>query len=372
MLVFILYTLICVFSLVQRSISTSNSMYGLHDVDFLWYDVLTRTNITSEPLRIIEAGSGNGIICNPPMCNVKRAFVLATSPDYPGIVVLIGTDISNSTHKEPSLVYKSPFNDLNSVVLAGMLPTEAINDLTFAVIGRGKDAEGKKAIFCGFLSVDGTQSQYELLFEIGNTGNETWNFDIDGSSTLSLVPRGSGLFPSIVVYFTMSRTEYPSGDYISYVVAANYTSQTVGFCEMDWKNLRGHTLDSLVFDNVTNSVIGIGINNTDSQGNNRVLFRLRMNVATLSTSEIQTSRWNPINAPSTGCIWENIGPRMGDHPISLGGIAVLLNRTFIWLGNPPEESSYDAIKLNADTGKLEEIISNVCDAHSCYVAAGSG
>jgi hypothetical protein len=285
-------------------------------------------------------------------------------------VVLIGTDISESSSRQPALVYTTPFADVNSIYLAGMLPTEAANDLTFAVSGRGTDAEGKKAIFCGFLSVDGTQSQYELLFEIGNEGNETWEYDVEGSSTLSLVSRGPGLFPSIVAYFTLSRTEYPSGNFYSYVVAANYTSQTVGFCEMDWQVQSGHNLDNLVYDNVTDAIIGIGINNTGGQDKNRVLVRLRME-ASLPPLKLP-SRWNPFTASPSSCIWENIGPKMGDHPISLGGIAALVNRTFYWFGSPPEETSFDVICLNADSGIEERIIANVCDANSCFVAAGSG
>ena len=345
-------------------------MYALHDKTFLFYDVLTGRNVTSEPIRLIDANGGNIVICSPPMCSVKRAFILATSPDHPGDVVLIGTDITESSTRKPSLVYTTPFTDVNSIYLAGMLPTEAPNDLTFAVSGRGTDAEGKKAIFCGFLSVDGSQSQYELLFEIGNEGNETWEYDIEGSSTLSLVSRGPGLFPSIVAYFTLSRTEYPSGDFYTYVVAANYTSQTVGFCEMDWQVQSGHNLDNLVFDNVNNAIIGIGINNTDGQDKNRVLVRLRMEAGLPPLK--MPSRWNPFNASPSSCFWENIGKTMGDHPISLGGIAALVNRTFYWFGSPPEEASFDVIGLNADSGVEERVIANVCDAHSCFVAAGSG
>lgn len=351
--------------------SATTTMYALHDVNYLYYDVLTGKNVTSEPLRIIEASWGNIAVCSPPMCSVKRAFILATSPDYPGEVVLIGTDISEPA-RAMTLIYTTPFRDLSSVILAGMLPTDAPNDLTFAVTGRGTDAEGKRAIFCGFLSVDGNQSQYELLFEIGNTGNETWEYDIDGSSTVSYIPRAPGLFPSVVAYFTLSRTEYPSGNYFTYVVAANYTSQTVGFCEMDWKIENGHNLDSLVFDNITNSVIGIGINNTNSQNKNRVLVRLRMDAPLPPPSIKRLTRWNHINIPTTTCTWENIGSPFGDHPISLGGVAALLNRTFWWFGNPPEEATFDAVGINADTGREERVIANVCDAHSCFVAAGSG
>ena len=350
--------------------SSTTTLYALHDKTFLFYDVLTGSNVTSEPIRLIDANWGNIVICSPPMCSVKRAFILATSPDHPGDVVLIGTDITESSTRKPSLVYTTPFTDVNSIYLAGMLPTEAPNDLTFAVSGRGTDAEGKKAIFCGFLSVDGSQSQYELLFEIGNEGNETWEYDIEGSSTLSLVSRGPGLFPSIVAYFTLSRTEYPSGDFYTYVVAANYTSQTVGFCEMDWQVQSGQNLDNLVFDNVNNAIIGIGINNTDDRDKNRVLVRLRME-ASLPPLKMP-SRWNPFTASPSSCLWENIGEKMGDHPISLGGIAALVNRTFYWFGSPPEEASFDVIGLNADSGVEERVIANVCDAHSCFVAAGSG
>lgn len=138
---------------------------------------------------------------------------------------MLGADVSGSG--APLQMVPSPWTDPAAVVLTGMLPTDAIDDLTFVAAGRGVDGNGDDVIEVGFLSVLETQSQFELLFVLGGSN---YTYVLDSPAALTNISGSGGGMSEIVSYIKLLAPD-ASGQLASYIVALNLSAQNAAFCE---------------------------------------------------------------------------------------------------------------------------------------------
>jgi hypothetical protein len=138
---------------------------------------------------------------------------------------MLGADVSGSG--APLQMVPSPWTDPAAVVLAGLLPTSAIDDLTFVAAGRGVDGNGDDTIEVGFLSVLETQSQFELLFVLGGS---SYTYVLDSPAALTNISGSGGGMSEIVSYMKLLAPD-ASGQLASYIVALNLSAQNAAFCE---------------------------------------------------------------------------------------------------------------------------------------------